>query len=127
MADATREIYPDDQRGIEVKITTPPKMTENATKYLSQSLPDLTNPVAHDANNGVIVLDDESSGIDESQTDVHAYLEEQRRRLEAVLGADRSILVRNFQCFAHFFSTSLIVYIGGLILLSNRRAAYFPA
>ena len=116
MAVATREVYPDEQRGIEVKITTPPKMTENATKYLSQSLPDLTNPVADDSNNGVIVLDDESSGIDESPTDVHAYLEEQRRRLEAVLGADRSILVRNFQCCAHFFSTSLIVYIGGLML-----------
>ena len=112
MADATRGIKSDEQKEIEVNITTPPKITENTTKYLSKSLPDLTNVVAVDANNGNM-LDVESSGIDENHTDVHAYLEEQRHRLEAILGADRNVSIWSFQCcipLLHQYHSSVLQY-----------------
>ena len=101
VADATSKINHDEQTGTEVK-DTPPTITEYATKYVSKSLPDLTNLVAEDANDRFIMLDNDSGSIFESQTDAHAYLEEQRRRLEALLGADRNINVRSFRCCTHF-------------------------
>ena len=70
-------------------------MAEDAKgKYLSKSLPDLTSVGARaddDSLDDADMLDDESISMGESHThtDVHAYLEEQRLRLEDILCADR--------------------------------------